>query len=958
MTHRLNAVCLTAWFMLGIAQAQPSLEEGFRQPPPSAGIRCWWWWLNGNVTAEAITRDLEAMQAMGFSGACIFDAGGAEQRGNDQVPPGPMFGSPPWRALFRHAVGEADRLGLILSLNIQSGWNLGGPDVTPEEATKHLTWSERLVTAADPSPVDLAPPKARDGFYRDIAVLAYPQRPPAGGDPRRPVRNLAQKAVFTELGGSAPDTRFLLEDEPERPGDVEARRDEVIDLTAHLGADGRLAWRPEQGSWVVLRFGYTCSGAHVSTSSGAWQGRVVDHLSAPIFRRYWDRHVEPLLREIGPQCGRTLKYLQTDSWELGGVNWTDDFAAEFRTRRGYDPTPLLPVIAGKIIDSRDLGTRFLADFRKTISECVADRHYGTFAALARERGLGLQPESAGPHAGPFDGLKNYGHNEIMMSEFWVPSPHRPEPEQRFFVKQAASAAQLYNKLLVGAESFTSIGPHWNDTLWSSQKPSFDHEVCSGLNLVLLHTFTCSPASMGLPGQEYFAGTHFNPQVTWWPLAEAPIRYFNRSQWLLQRGRVVTDVLYYYGDHVPNIARLKEADPARVLPGFDFDWLNEDVLVGPLAVRDGRLTLPHGPSFRLLVLPDHQVLSLAALRKVHALVHAGATVLGPKTQRLVTLMDYPACEDERQRLADELWGPADAPAGERRVGAGRVLWGRAARDVLLGDGLAPDFEPRAASPGADFNYIHREFDGVDLYFLCNQSARPARLDAWFRIAARQPELWDPLTGQATPARAFAQEAGRTKVPLDFEPYGSIFVLFRTPIPSDRQGTRARNTLLTTPGPTLDGPWQVEFDPAWGAPARVAFDRLVSWTERPEPGVKAYSGRATYRREFQAAAPPPGTRLLLDLGDLQDVGLARVTVNGRDCGIAWTPPFRVDITDAVRTGPNTLAVEVANSWRNRLVADRLLPVEQRLTRTNIRARPDWTPLAAGLLGPVTLVTSVSD
>ena len=954
---------LLTWLLLlplvPTTSAAQTLEVGFAHPPQSAGIRCWWWWLNGNVTREAITRDLEEMQAKGFSGACIFDAGGAEQRGNDQVPAGPMFGTPAWRDLFKHAVGEADRLGLVLSLNIQSGWNLGGPDVTPEEATKHLTWSEIRVSATNRQPLALPRPKTTDGFYRDIAVLAYPVRAVAKLEPatnRPPVRNLREKAVFTELGGSAPDTRFLLEDVPGTPGEEDTRLADILEVTAHVQSDGRLNWRPPSGEWVVLRFGYTCSEARVSTSSGQWQGRVIDPLSADLFRRYWNRHVEPLLQEIGPRCGRTLKYLQTDSWEGGGVNWTDDFAAEFRKRRGYDLTPYLPVVAGKIIENRDVGTRFLADFRKTISDCFSDNHYRIFAELARPHGLGLQPESAGPHAGPFDGLKNYGHSEIMMSEFWVPSPHRPTPDRRFFVKQAASAAHIYDRRLVGAESFTSIGPHWNDTLWSSVKPSFDHEVCSGLNLVLLHTFTCSPMEMGLPGQEYFAGTHFNPQVTWWSLAGEPIRYLNRCQWLLQRGGVVADVLYYYGDHVPNIGRLKQDDPARALPGFDYDLINEDVLLTGLTAKDGRLTLPHGPRYRLLVLPDHRVLSLGALRKVRQLVQAGATVIGPKTERIVSLTGYPQCDAECRQLAETLWGESPGDAGERKVGNGRVIWGRAAREVLWDDGVAPDFEATATAGSAVIDYIHRTFEGTELYFICNQTNAAQSLNARFRVAGREPELWDALTDEHRPARAFRQENGRTWVPVELAPYASRFVLFRKAIPVTQQGDAQNNSRAVTTLKTITNGWDVRFDPRWGGPAQVKFDPLVSWTERPETGVKFYSGTAVYRTTFSADVPAGSrSRVLLDLGDLRDVGIARVRLNGRDCGITWTPPFRVDITSAFKPGSNELEIEVVNSWRNRLVGDRDLPAEKRFTRTNIRAKPDWTLLPAGLLGPVTLLES---
>ncbi len=933
------------------------LESGFETPPQSAGIRCWWWWLNGNVTKEAITRDLREMKAKGFSGVCIFDAGGAEERGNNPVPAGPMFGSPEWRELFRHAVQESERLGLVLSLNIQSGWNLGGPDVTAADATKHLTWSETRVKSGERMSAPLAAPKSRDGFYRDIAVLAIPAKAqaPGGGAQRPGVDHLRDKSAFDELHNSAPDARYLLQERPVVPGEEDAKLAEIIDLTSRLRPDGTLDWEAPAGEWVVLRFGYTYSGATVAFSSGKWQGRVLDHMSEAAFRGYWRRNVEPLLQEIRPQVGKTLKYLQTDSWELGGINWTDGFAEEFRRRCGYDVIPYLPVIAGRIIENRDVCTRFLADFRKTIGDCISDNHYAIFARLAAEHGLGIQPESAGPHGAPLDGIKNYGHSEIMMSEFWVPSPHRPSPERRFFVKQAASAAHVHNRRLVGAESFTSIGPHWDDTLWKAHKPSFDHEICSGLNLVLVHTFTCSPKEMGLPGQEYFAGTHFNPQVTWWDMAGEFVRYLSRCQFMMQQGTFVADTLYYYGDHVPNIARLKEDDPARVLPGYDYDIVDEDTLL-TLQVKNARVTLPHGMSYRILALPNHKILSLAALRKVHALVRAGAVVVGPRTQRTASLVQYPASEAEVQRLSTELWGDADTARGSHACGKGRVFWGMTAREALTELGVGPDFEPVSPDSDATFDYIHHTLDGMHYYFVCNQKESPRRLEASFRVTGLQPELWWPLTGERSVARAFRQEGGRTIVPIEFGTYGSVFVIFRGKIPTDQSGTASSNARRVEPLASIEGPWDARFDPAWGGPELARFERLVSWTERPEPGLRLYSGKGTYSTTFEyKPAEEPGGRILLELGDVRDVGIARVRLNGKDCGITWTPPFRVEVTAAIRSGKNLLEVEVVNSWRNRLVGDRDLPPEQRRTRTNITIRPEWTVLPSGLLGPVRLLRS---
>lgn len=944
----LNRPAGTATMVTGPMAAPPGLsEQQFLRPSSQYGIRCWWWWLNGNVTKEVITRDLEAMKAKGFSGACIFDAGGAEQRGNAQVPEGPLFGSPAWRELYLHAVKEANRLGLVLSMSIQSGWNLGGPDITPEEAAKQVTWSEVTVKGPMTYRETLPQPKLhKDPFYRDIAVLAFPAKStkPAA------IKDLTAKSGTVELGGSAPDTRFLLNDIPATAGEEHTTLSQMQNLTTKMTAQGVLEWQVPAGEWTIMRFGYTSTDAEVSTSSGKWQGRVMDHMSRKVFNRYWDTHVDPLLKLIGPMAGKTLRYLQTDSWEAGGCNWTDEFAQEFQKRRGYDIIPYLPVIAGKIVDNRDASNRFLADLRKTISDCIADNHYRLFGERARQYGIGLQPESAGPHAGPIDGIKNYGFSEIMMSEFWSPSPHRPTPVNRFFVKQAASAAHIYNKPLVGAESFTTIGPHWNDVIWSAMKSSADHEFCAGLNLVYLHTFTCSPKEMGLPGQEYFAGTHFNPNVTWWELSNGFIDYLARCQYMLQQGQSVSDVLYYYGDHVPNIARQKADDPAKALPEFDYDVTNEDRLLA-LTVKNGRIVLPHGLSYRVLVLPDHHVLSLAALEKVQALVNAGATVIGPKTERIVSQSNYQPSEVKRKAIADRLWGDSPAAAGERKAGTGRIIWGKTAREVLLADGIKPDVLFTGAGPNQVFDFMHKTLADQDYYFVSSQHKEAAAVTATFRMTGKLPELWNPVTGEIKPAKAYTQANGQTSVKLEFDPYGSVFVVFRKPVPATQQGTAPTNYLRYSPVSTLSGSWQVQFDPKWvsSGPSAVTFDKLESWTARPEEGIRFYSGKAVYRKMFDVPNLPAGN-LFLDLGEVLDVGVARVRLNGKDLGIVWAPPFRVRISGVIKPTDNQLEVEVINTWRNRLVGDRGKPQSERLTQTNVTIRKDWELLPSGLMGPV--------
>jgi len=634
MNLRVTLFAMLAAGGLSVMAADP-LVAGWEKPPRDARLRAYWYWLNGNLTKQAITRDLEQMKAKGFGGALIFDAGGAEAEGNDGVPHGPTFFSSEWREIYKHALREADRLGLEMSLNIQSGWNLGGPMVKPEDALKKLVWTS--TTATGPSAFDgkLAQARGRDGFYQDLFVLAVRLCPqsaaalPGEDSARRPLKNQLEKALIEPLGSfSAPDSTPLFQEFPSEPGEEDTRAADVLDLTAKLAPDGTLRWDVPDGPWELLRIGCTLNDSRVSTHSDGWAGYALDPFDAGAFRRYWDAVVEPLIADAGPLAGRTLRYLHTDSWEVGLANWTPTLREEFRQRRGYDLLPWLPVIAGRIVNSREESNRFLHDFRRTMGDLVIANHYQLFRDGARRHGLLIHPESGGPHPVPIDAQQCLGFNDAPMGEFWAWSPqHRVGDANRFFVKQPASAAHTYGRKLVLAEGFTTIGPHWQETLWDNLKPSFEKALCEGLNLLVWHAFVCSPESEGLPGQQYFAGTHLNPNVTWWSRSAPFFAYLNRCHWMLQQGLPVADVAYYYGDHVPNFARLKSSDPARVLPGFDYDVVTAEVLLERMAVREGRLVLPDGVSYRLLVLPERDAISLPVLRKVKEFVAAGATVIG-------------------------------------------------------------------------------------------------------------------------------------------------------------------------------------------------------------------------------------------------------------------------------------------------------------------------------------------
>jgi hypothetical protein len=940
------------------------LKENFQNPPSEYGLNCWWWWLNSNVTKEAIKSDLEAMKSRNFQGAVVYDGGGHNQRGNRDVPSGPQFGSDEWNELFIFTLDEAKRLGLEIGLNIQSGWNLGGPMITPQYAAKQLTYAETKITGGTVISQKLDTPVRVMDFYKDIAVLAIPLN--ERNKTNESISDLDLKLAYHELGGSATDTRFLLNNvsrtntKKEDKTTYIIKSDEILNLTSKMDGEGNLNWEAPEGEWSILRLGYTCSGALVSTSSDNWGGLILDYLSKEAFNFYWMEVLDPIFKAAGDHTGTTLKDLGTDSWECEGMNWTDRFEEEFSHYRGYDVLDYLPVVAGYVVGDIETSNAFLSDFRKTLGDLVANNHYALFAENAHKYNMRINPESAGPHAGSFDGMKNFGFSDIVMGEFWAPSPHRPLPENRFFLKQASSAAHIYGKKIVGAESFTTIGPHWNDELWHDQKSAFDHEICAGLNRVYLTTFTCSPAEMGLPGQEFFACTHINPRVTWWEQSGPFIDYIHRIQMVMQEGKFVADVLYYYGDHVPNVFPFKHSDPAGTMPGFDYDVTDETIFL-QLKVEDGKIVVPGGVKYRVLVLPDHKVLSLAVLEKTDELLKEGATVLGHKPVKMVSLAGGPKAQRTFGDLTDKIWGDETTEKGEKRYGNGTIAWGMTSREYLLTKDVPADFDILGNDSKTDFDYIHYTIGENDLFFVSNQTTEKQEIKVRFRVSGKQPELWDALTGTIREAKAYSQNDGLTTVPLTLEPYGAVIVVFSNKIAENEQGTSLRNYADYETMAEITGEWTVNFDPEWGGPGTVTFPELLDWTKHSDDGIKYYSGTAVYSKTFRVDfEPQKGQQYYLKLGSVKDVGIAGVKLNGKETGVVWTPPFRVAISEDLKKGENKLEIRLVNSWYNRVAGDQTWPDRKQYTSTNIVLKNDFRgrPIAeiplepSGLLGPVTV------
>ena len=958
------------------------LEKNFVNPPDSAKPSCYWWWLNANVDKEAITRDMDEFRAKGIGSVLLVCSGNWGGPNNVR---GPAFLSDEWRELYKFALKEANRVGIKVDVNLAPGWNMGGPWVTPDKACRWFLQSETSVKGPQKYSGKLPLPGVKDGYdsppqlgvghsinlrfeqvdYRDTAVVAF-RTPPKGRPAARadlPAKSNRQDAdcfIASDKVMSQTLAPWIT-----TTNDQSVRVEDVVDLTARLKPDGTLEWDVPEGEWTILRTGHRMTGAQLSVPMHGQGGLENDYFDRAGVDVMFEKVGKVLIADAGPLAGTTLRGFAEDSFEAGYPNWTANMLRHFKRYRGYDPTPYLPVVKGWIVGSAEISDRFLYDYRKTVADCFADEHYGRFEERCRQHNMVTRCESAGPSwSGTvcMDGLKNLGRTAFPQGEFWEDRTF-VENGQNKVTKMAATAAHIYGKRFVAAEALTDAkeGARWGKAP-SHFKPTVDRAFCEGINQVVFHTMTCQKPSEGKPGLEYGAGTHFNPNVTWWNQTAGPwVSYINRCQTMLQSGLFVADVLYYNGDWAPNLVGPKQIEQPGLGKGYDYDVCNAEVLLTRLSVKDGRIVLPDGISYRVLVLPESKRMPVEVVRKIGDLVKAGATIVGPRPESDPGLKDYPRCDAEVKKIAAEVWSACDGQKIKQSThGKGRVFWGKTLGEIFQADGVSPDFTHTGT---AFIDFIHRTAEGTEIYFLANRNSKPEAVEATFRVNGKQPELWDPVSGQRRDLPVFESKDGCTTVPLEFEPDGSMFIVFRKAlVGTDRRAVRPANFLKLEPMQEITGPWTVQFDPQWFYPTDglsgdqakglMNFERLEDWSQRPEPSVKYFSGTAVYRKVFELSDPStihnPSSTIYLDLGTVKET--ARVKLNGKDLGVVWCAPWRVEITGAVKPGDNALEIEVVNLWPNRLVGDGKLPVEQRRTRTNIGAPS--APLTSGLLGPVTI------
>jgi hypothetical protein len=1084
MMKRIIMVGLALCLLGGMAQAKDDLAKNFATPPDSARIWVYWFWLNGNITSGGITADLEAMKRAGVGGVLIMEV-------DQGAPVGPVvFMSEKWRELFKHMVSEAHRLGIEVNMNNDAGWNgSGGPWVPLDKAMQVIVTSEKQVPGGKRFEGELPKPQAREGFYRDIAVLAF-QTPMDPTNLSYQVKNLKAKGMFWERMHSRSLDASM---GPEIPAESIIAKDGIMDLTALMDTNGKLSWNAPHlqgsasGEWTIIRFGHTFTGAksHPAPATGA--GPECDKLSREGIEANYNGMIGKLVKDVGSLAGTTFAATHVDSWEVGAQNWTPKMREEFKRLRGYDMMPFMPVMTGRIVDSLEISERFLRDVRQTVSDLLAVNYIGHLRKLANRDGLRLSMEAYTTPANDLD-VANYVEEPIC--EFWWPD----NGGFPWSVKSMASVAHVNGRPIVGAESFTSDdGERWRAHP-ASIKALGDRAFCDGVNRFIVHRYAMQPwVEDRRPGMTMGPwGLHYERSTTWWEDSKAWHQYVARCQYMLRQGTFVADVLRLQSEEP--MERFKTME----LPGYDYDGISPQAFLKNVTVRRGIVKLPSGMKYRLLVLPEGDSMTPQMLDRIEDLVEDGAIVVGKPPAKSPSLTDYPKCDEEVKETVKELWGSCTPEqSGDRKVGKGRVVWGKSVPEVLTGMGVKPDFT--ASQP---MRYIHRILDGADVYFVANPAPCAIETLASFRVQGKQPEFWRPDTGQITPAVSFAEKNGVTTLSLQLEPSGSIFVVFRKPsagidpienITRDGQavftaanpganivvtkalygvlddpsrtrdvrtkvqvlvdagtisfpvsrmadgddpafkivktlvleytvngqsfkssgldtdtidiitapvsvidiarreisqsgnyvistaGGKQSNLTVKLPEPqTIDGPWSVAFDPRLGGPASATFERLEDWSKHPDNGIKYYSGSATYRKDFDLQQPVPGvanSKLYLDLGRIGI--MADVVLNGKSLGTLWKPPYRVDITDAVKSDNNVLEIRVVNLMINRMIGDEFLPEDsERNDDGTLKKWPQWLedgkqspsgrftftswrlwkkdePLQeSGLLGPVTI------
>lgn len=785
---------------------------------------------------------------------------------------------------------------------------------------------------------------------------------------------------------------------------------DIVDITKFLDKNGRLNWQIPAGNWTILRIGHTSTG-HRNDTGGGGKGLECDKFDPAAVKLQFDSWFGEVFKQVDPQVtSSVLKALHVDSWECGSQNWSPVFRDEFKKRRGYDLYAYLPIMAGIPVESADVSEKFLHDVRETIAELIHDNFYVTLANLAHAKGCTLTAETVAPTM-QSDGLLHYSAVDVPMGEFWLRSPTHDKPNDML---DAVSGAHIYGKNIVQAESYTELRTMWDEHP-GMLKTLQDYNYSLGVNKLVYHVFMHNPWADSTPGMTLDGiGLYFQREQTWWKPGKSWVDYAKRCQALLQIGRPVADVAVFTGEEIPSRAILPDrlvpvlpgivgketveqeakrlanvGEPLRNLPigvvhsanmadpenwidplrGYAYDSYNKDALVRLSSVKEGNIQLLGGADYKLLVLPgatkmspNSQVMSVEVAAQLKKLVEGGSTILinGDKPHLSISASNGLENDAKILKTASWLWEGKKEQNSEgvtiSKLGKGRIVTGPFTASSFSSLGFERDFvsTDNGGSMASDIAWTHRTTTGLDIYFISNQQDKARVLDISLRTHGRQPELWNPVTGEIVRARKWNFIKGRTMLPVKLEPNESVFIVLKEPTAKEGENS-GNNWTETTTKASLIGDWTVTFDPNRGGPAKpVVFNTLSDWSTNNDSSIRYYSGSATYTKTFDWSPDKKSSRVWLNVGKVSN--MAAVKINGIDFGVIWTAPYKIDITKAIKPGKNRVEIEVTNTWANRITGDQVLPEEKRITKTNAPYRLEGKPiLSAGLLGPVTLDTS---
>lgn len=711
----------------------------------------------------------------------------------------------------------------------------------------------------------------------------------------------------------------------------------VIDISRYMSADGTLNWKVPAGTWIIERTGMAPTNVTNSPAPPEGRGLEVDKMSKQHVAEHFNAFLGEILKRIPAEDRRSFKVTVEDSYETGGQNWTDDLIPEFKAAYHYDPVPYLPVLQGKVVGSEDKSDRFLWDLRRLIANDVSFKYVGGLREVSHQHGLTTWLENYGHWGYPGEFLQYGGQSDEVGGEFWSEGD-LGDIENR----AASSSAHIYGKIKVSAESFTAGGAPFVRYPAMFKKRG-DRFFTEGINNTLLHVYISQPQDTLPPGVTAFFGVEFNRLNTWFFDMDIVLQYMKRCNMMLQQGQYVADAAYFIGEDAPKM--IGTTDPP--LPaGYSYDYINGDVIKQKLTVSNGKLVLPNGISYSLLVLPKLQTMRPELLAKIKQLVSEGAVVLGPEPSRSPGLAGYPLADKQVKAIAGELWGGIDGiKVKVHHYGNGMVLSGMSMQEAFDLLKVIPDAR---ITKSDSILFIHRRLDDGAVYFVSNQRSVPVSIDAAFRVTGKSPQLWNAIDGSVRDMSAYADNGTTTTVPLQLAPLESAFIVFRK---NGGKGNITRSNYPSTKQ-TIDisRPWTVNFDSKMRGPANpVVFNTLMDWSKSTNDSIKYYSGTAWYHNTFTVHQISPGARYVIDLGPAH--AIEKVWVNGVEAGGAWTPPYQVDITKTIKPGVNKLEIKVVNTWLNRLIGDSKLPADQRKTNAVVFGPgPDSGLQTSGLIGPV--------